>query len=226
MAITVGDKALYAVEQPGTLLLIPVRLEHHRLQVTTRIGLGEVHCTRLTTRYTGQVLRFDLLRSKLVERLSAILQSPDVLETSISTSHHLIRHYEEGEGEVEPLVFARKGEPEESSLVENLDILCRSGRILNVVVHHLRAIVIDPFGVGCQHITTHLTDDLHHTGVAIHRILEVEGCVVVGAFICVVALLEIDDLLHQRVVEVEAQVFIVGKKVCHFFPVLFAQRGV
>ena len=43
VCITIGDKALHAIQAPGLSLLIPRCTEHCRLQVAARIRLCKIH---------------------------------------------------------------------------------------------------------------------------------------------------------------------------------------
>ena len=56
VGVTVGDEALHAVEIPALVFLAVGSLEHHTLQVTTGIRLGEVHTHGLASTHTWDVL--------------------------------------------------------------------------------------------------------------------------------------------------------------------------
>lgn len=152
MAVAVGNEALDAVQEPCPLRLVPMGLQHHGLQVAAGIGLGQVHRAGLAARYPGQILGLELLGRELVQRLGAVLQAPDVLETGVGACDHLIRHHEIDEREVQPLVLARQRQPEQAGLTQRLDIAGRARSVLHVIVHDLGTVVIDSLGVRGDHV--------------------------------------------------------------------------
>ena len=110
-------------------------LQHHGLQVAAGVGLGQVHRAGLAARYPGQILGLELLGRELVQRLGAVLQTPDVLEAGVGACDHLIRHHEIDEREVQPLVLARQRQPEQAGLTQRLDIAGRARSILHDLLH-------------------------------------------------------------------------------------------
>lgn len=48
-----------------------------------------------------------------------------------------------------------------------------------MVVHHLRAVVVDAFGIRGDHVAADLADDLHHAAVAVLRVLEIGRRIIV-----------------------------------------------
>ena len=73
IGVAIGDKALDTIEVPLLVSLVVGSLEHNRLQVTTRIWLGQVHRHRLASANTGEEALTLILRAKLVKRLGAVL---------------------------------------------------------------------------------------------------------------------------------------------------------
>ena len=78
-----------------------------------------------------------------------------------------------------------------------------------MVVYHAGTLVVDPLGVGRDHLAAHLAGDLKHAAVGVHRVLEVLRCVVVEILLGEAALLELHDLAHHRMLEVELQILII-----------------
>ena len=99
--VTVGDETLAAVQTPATGLLVVGGLQHHALQVRTRIRLREVHGHCLTGADAGDETAVLVLVAKLIERLDAVLQRPDVLETGIRRRNHLVGSRIDRVGEVQ-----------------------------------------------------------------------------------------------------------------------------
>ena len=184
-------------------------LEHHGLQVGTRIRLGQRHGARRTARHERQVLLLDLLAGEFVDRLGAVLQTPDVFEAGIAAGHHLVGHHEADERHVQTLVLAGQVNAAQTGLADCLEVGLRAAGVHHVVVHHLRAFLVDILGVGGDHVGADVTRDLQHAAVAVHGILEVGRCVVVEILLREVLLAQLHDLLHQRMVQLELQVLII-----------------
>ena len=71
-----------------------------------------------------------------------------------------------------------------------------------MVVNNTWALVVDTLGISGDNLTTYVTDNLQHTAVRVHSILHILWGVVEGRRIGEVALLKLDDSLHQRMREV------------------------
>lgn len=145
----------------------------------------------------------------------AVLQAPDVLETGVGACDHLIRHHEIDEREVQPLVLARQRQPEQAGLTQRLDIASRARSVLHVIVHDLGTVVIDSLGVRSDHVAAHFADDFHHAAVAVLSVLEIDRRVVVRVLVGISFLLELHDLLHQRMIHVELEILCVQKEISH-----------
>ena len=209
MTVAVGDETLHPVQQPGLFLLVPVRFEHHSLQVAAGIGFGEVHRAGFSGANAGKVSGFDLFRSEFVEGFGAVLQAPDVFESGVGTRDHFIGHREKRQREIQSAVLARNGHAEQSGLVQRFDILCRARGVHHMVVYNPGTIVVDAFGIRSQYVAADFAADFHHATVAVHGILEVHGGVIVFAFVGVTSLPEFHDFFHQRMIQVELEVFII-----------------
>ena len=209
LPVTVRDEALHTVQQPRLTLLRPRGLEHHRTQVGTGIGLREIHRAGRTRRNPRQELLLLLLRGELVERLGAVLQAPDVLEARIGARDHLVGHDEAHEREVQSVVLAREGHAAQSGIDHRLHVLDRPRGVFHVVVHHARAFVVDALGVRRNDVAAHAAGDLQHAAVRVHRVVEILRSVVVEILLGKTALLQLHDLPHQRMVEVELQILVI-----------------
>ena len=75
--------------------------------------------------------------------------------------------------------------------------------------------MVDGFGVFSDDISADVANDFEHAGVVVHSVFEVEGSVVEVFGVGKVALFELNDFAHHRVVEVMQQVGIICKKVSH-----------
>ena len=209
LAVAVGNEALHAVEQPGLPLLRPGGLEHHGTQVRTGIGLREVHGAGRAGRHPLEELLLLLLRGELVERLGAVLQAPDVLEAGIGTGHHLVGHDEADEREVQTVVLARESHAAQSGIDHGLHVADRTRGVLHVVVHHARALVVHTLGIRGDHVAAHLAGDLEHAAVRVHCIVEILRRIVVQLLVGKPALLQLHDLPHQRMIQMELQILVI-----------------
>ena len=53
-------------------------------------------------------------------------------------------------------------------------------------------------GIACDDFTAKVADDFEHLVVVVHSVLEIKRSVVIFFCISIAALLELDNLLHQR----------------------------
>ena len=209
LAVAVGDEAFHAVQQPCLLLLRPCSLQHHGTEVRTGIGLRKVHGARRARRNPRQVFLLDLLRSELIERLGAVLQSPDVLEAGVGACDHLVGHHEADQREVQSVVLAGQRHAAQTRIDDGLHVDDRARSVLHMVVDHARTLVVHAFGVGGDHLAADLAGDLQHAAVVVHRVFEILRRIVVEVFLRETALFQFHDLAHQRMLEVELQILII-----------------
>ena len=78
-----------------------------------------------------------------------------------------------------------------------------------MVVHHARTLMVDALGVRCDNVAAHLAGDLHDAAVRVHSILEILRSVIVEILLGKAALLQLHDLLHQRMRELELQILVI-----------------
>ena len=116
---------------------------------------------------------------------------------------------EKRQREIQSAVLARNGHAEQSGLVQRFDILCRARGVHHMVVYNPGTVVVDAFGIRSQYVAADFAADFHHATVAVHGILEVHGGVIVFAFVGVTSLPEFHDFFHQRMIQVELEVFII-----------------
>ena len=150
-----------------------------------------------------------------MESFGTVLQAPDVSEARIGTRHQLARHYIRHHREVETAPFAGKRYAVHTRFGEHTVVLCRARGVDYMVVYHARSLLVDTVGVDGYGVAAYLAHYLEYFTVAVYGILVVDGGVIVFVFFCEVALFECHYLLHQRVVELELQIFIVKKKIGH-----------
>ena len=186
-----------------------MRPKHHRLQVGTGIGLGKRHGAGSPPRYERQIFLLYLLAGELVDGFGAVLQSPDILETGIAAGHHLVGHHEADERHVESFVLAGQVDTAQSGLADGIEVSLRTACIDDMVIHHPRSLLIDILGIGRYYVGAYSARYLQYAAVAVHRILEIRRCIVVHILVGEILLAQLHDFLHQRMIQVELQVFIV-----------------
>ncbi len=191
------------------LLFRPGGFEHHGTQIRSGIGFRKVHRAGRAGRHPRQELLFDFLGSEFVQRLGAVLQAPDVLEAGIGAGHHFVGHHEAYEREVQTVVLAGQRESAQPGIDNGFHVLDSAGSVFHMVVHYARAFVVDPFGVGRNDVAAHFAGDFQHATVGVHRVVEILRCVVVEVFLGEAALLQLHDLAHHRMLEVELQILVI-----------------
>ena len=78
-----------------------------------------------------------------------------------------------------------------------------------MVVDHTRTLVVNTLGVGGDHLAADLAGDLQHAAVVVHRVVEILRRIVVEVLLRETALLQLHDLAHQRMLEVELQILVI-----------------
>ena len=69
--------------------------------------------------------------------------------------------------------------------------------------------VPNTLGVGGDHLAADLAGDLQHAAVVVHRVVEILRRIVVEVLLRETALLQLHDLAHQRMLEVELQILVI-----------------
>ena len=78
-----------------------------------------------------------------------------------------------------------------------------------MVVDDARTLVVDPLGVGRDDLAAHLAGDFEHAAVGIHGVVEILRSIVVEVLLGETALLELHDLAHRGMLEVELQILVI-----------------
>ena len=201
VGIAVGDESLDAVQIPALVLFTVRGLEHDRLQVGARVGLGQVHRHRFARAYARDETHALVFVAELVERFGAVLQAPQVLEACIGRADHVGSHDVGHYREVEAAKPARHGHTHQAGLAACLKVARRAGGIRHAAALAHRTVVVHTFGVGSYDFGTHFTHNLKHLVVAVHCVGKVHWGIVVFVLVGKVALLEFNYALHQRVIQ-------------------------
>ena len=75
--------------------------------------------------------------------------------------------------------------------------------------------MVDSLGIVSDKATAEVTDDFENFVVVVHSVLEVAGRIVKFIGISEVALFELNNLLHQRMIEMMPEVGIVSIEISH-----------
>ena len=217
IAVTIRNEAFHAVEQPTSALLGPRSLQHHGTQIRSGIRLGQGHRPGSTLDRHGEVFGLLLLRAKLIERLGTILQSPDILETGIGTGDHLIDHDRTQQRQVQTAKTTRQSHTIQPGGMESSQIFDRTRGITHPIPLVVRTFTIHRLGIGGQRLATHLTGQLHHTTQRIHRIVKILGSKIILLPLGIAAFAQLQESLHQRMLQLQLQICIIKKEICHYF---------
>ena len=79
----------------------------------------------------------------------------------------------------------------------------------------MRAFQINGLCIGFNDIGCHIACDVKDALIVLDGILIIYGSIFKLVFVCIVALFEINDALHQRMVQVERYLRMVGIVICH-----------
>ena len=77
--------------------------------------------------------------------------------------------------------------------------------------------MVHAFGIRCDHLAANLARDVQHAAVGVHSVLEILRREIVKVLLGESALLELHDLAHHRMPEVELQILVIGKEISHYF---------
>ena len=212
--VAIGDESLHTVQTPRAVLVL-CGLEHDALQIATCVGLREVHRHRGSLADAGDVLLSLLLRSKLIERVDTALQAPNVLETRIGRRDDLGEHGEDHIGKVQATVLTRHGDAPQARLARSVDILDRLARIDHASIDEVRTFQIDRLTVRLDDVGGHVARNVQHALIVLYRIFVADGSVGKLILVSIALLLQLHDALHQRVIEVELNLRMVGIVICH-----------
>ena len=80
----------------------------------------------------------------------------------------------------------------------------------------MRPLKVDALRVGLNDVGGHIARDLKHTLVVLDGVLEVDGSFGKILGVGVVLFFQIYDSLHQRMIEIESNLRMIGIIICHF----------
>ena len=215
VGVSVGDETLHSVEHPGAILFLS-SLEHHALKVGSRIRLCQIHRHRFAGAYSRNIARLLILVGKFIDCLSAILQTPKILETGIGTAHDICGHDIRGDREIETSETAGHCHTHQAGLAGRLKILLRPLGIDHARILHFRTVMVNILGVLSHNVAANVAHDLEHTVVIVDCVLIIAGGIIIFIGLYEVALFQSHDLLHHRMVEIQLQGRIVGIEISHF----------
>ena len=216
VCVAVCDETLDAVQAPSAIGFVICSLEHNSLQVATGIWLSEVHCHCFACANAGEEALLLVLIGKFVDSFSAVLQTPNILESCIGTAHNVVCHNVRNNREVQAVIATWQRNAHHAGLVDCIEVLLCAFGIFNMTVNHVRTFGIYRFGIWGNHLCSQFASNLKHLTIRVHRIFKVDWCIVIFFAINKVAFLERNDSFHQRMVEVILKRFIVGIKISHF----------
>ena len=78
-----------------------------------------------------------------------------------------------------------------------------------MVVHHAGTFVVDALGIRSNDLAADLAGDFEHPAVGVHRVVEILRRIVVEVLLGKSALLELHNLAHHRMLEVELQILVI-----------------
>ena len=214
VAVAVGDKAFHAVEPPGAVGILG-GLEHDALEVAAGIGLGEVHRHALAGANTGNEPLALVVVPKLVEGVDAALQAPDVLETGVGARNHLAQHREHHVGQVQAAIASRHRHAVQPGFAGSIEILQRLAGVHHAAVHQVRPLLVHALAVGLDDGGGHLAGNFQHAPVVLDGIIVVDGCIGIGGRIGEIALSQLHNALHERMVQVKTNLGTFGIIVVH-----------
>ena len=79
----------------------------------------------------------------------------------------------------------------------------------------MRAFLVHALRVGLDHVACHISGDIENTLVVLDGVLIVDRRIIKLVFVYVAALLELNDTSHQRIVQVELNLWMFCIIVCH-----------
>ena len=223
VGVTVGDEALHAVQVPALVSFAVGGLEHHALQIGTGIGFGQVHRHRLAGAHARDKAGTLIFVAEFIERLDAVLQGPDVLETGVCRGDHFVDGRVGGNREVEAAEAARHGHAIEAGLAGGFEVLVGLACVAHAAVFAVGAFGVHVFRVREHGVRGDVASDFEHAVVAVYRVGVVFRRIVKAVLVGVAVFLELHDALHQRrAFKVELNLWMVCVKIRHNAYLLFA----
>ena len=223
VGVAVRDEALDTVQVPALVFFAVGSLEHHALQVGTGIGFGQVHRHRLAGAHARDKAGTLVFVAEFIERLDAVLEGPDVLETGVRRGDHFVDGRVGGNREVEAAEAARHRDTVEPCLAGGFQVLVGLARVTHTAVFAVGAFGVHVFGVREDGVRGDVASDFEHAVVVVHSVGKIFRRIIEAVLVSVAALLELDDALHQRIAfEVEFNLGMICVEICHSYYLLFA----
>ena len=162
VGVAVGDETLHTVQSPALVGFVVGSFQHDALQVGAGIGFRKVHRHRLTGADAGDEAAVLVFVAKLVQRLDAILQRPDVAESGIGSRYNFGTHRIGCDGEVQASEAAGHGHAVESGLYHCVEVLLRAAGIFHAAVCTFRSFSVHAFGIGCDDFARDFSGDCQY----------------------------------------------------------------
>ena len=202
IGITVCDEAFHSVQIPALVFFTVSGFQHDRLEIGTCIRFRQVHWHGFTLAYAGDITLLLFFVGKFVNGFSTILQSPQVLETGITAAHDIGSHDVRSDREVQASKAAGHSHAHQPCFAAGIQVTGSPAGIGHTIVGADRAFMIDTFCIGSDDVTTDFSYNFQHFVVAVHCVFEVYRSIVEFIFISIVALFQLNNSLHQRMVQV------------------------
>ena len=200
--VTVRDKTFHTVQIPALVFLTVGSFQHDSLKVGTGIRFGQVHRHGFTLAHTGDVAFLLIFVCEFINCFCTILQSPEVLESGITAAYDVGSHDIRSDREVQSAETAWHSHTHQTGFAAGFQIGSSTAGIGHTVIGTYRSFVINAFGIGSDDVATYFTYNFQHFVVAVHCIFKIYRSVVEVIFICIVALFQLNDSLHQRMAQV------------------------
>ena len=198
--VAVGDEAFHAIQSPTVFFFIISSLEHHALKVRASVGFSKIHRHGGTLTYAWDILFSLLVRAEFIQRVDARLQRPDVLKSCICCGYHL-RHHRKGDvGQVQSAITSWHRYAPQACLLGCFDVVKRFAGILHAPILKMRTFFVHVFRVGFDDVCRHVASDFENAFVVLDSIIVIYRSIIMVLFVLVVALLELNNSLHQRMI--------------------------
>ena len=215
ISVTVGDKAFYTVQAPAVVFFIESGLEHNALQVRTGIWFGQVHGHGFTSANARNETTVLVFVTKFVKCFNTVLQRPDVAKTSISSCNDFRTHGIRSDREIQATIATWHGHAVKTGSHHGVEVLFGSGSIVNTSVFTSWTFCIHTFCIRSNDFTSNFTSDFKHLVIRVHCIRIVLRSIVVLVLVSIVALLELADALHHRIVQMIFEFRYIFIVICH-----------
>ena len=212
--VTIGDETLHSVESPGAVCILSC-LQHHTLEVGTGIWFGKIHWHSLACRDARNIFFTLFFSTEFIQSVYTWLQRPYVLEACIGCSDEFGSHGKDRVWNVQTVVTAWHRNAPQACLTCSLNVFNRFTGVKHAAVFQVWPFKVYAFRVWLNDVCSDIARDVEHTFVVFDSVLVVNGSVFKSIFVCIVALFEVNNAFHQRMVQVELDLWMVGVIVWH-----------